>query len=297
VTLRRLAAAWLAAAPALAGAGAFPTRGGETGLLDVPDAGTAPLRGADLALEMGLRAGPGVDAALAPLPLSLVTGLASRAEVGFAARQCARPGDPKLGETLFSGALKLRLLDGGTIGPAVAVDVYADRFNLDPRVGARLILASSDAGRARLSAFGGAEGRASAPAGAGPTAGLAAAVGLGASGRVEAVADALAGPSGPMAGAALRYQLTGAVGFSLGLDWLPRDGGVRASVGIAIAARPPGARLAATAEEEAAAAPAPAAPAGPVFGDDRPRFRIRIAPRTEPGQLPPHEHDVPGAGR
>jgi hypothetical protein len=268
----------------------FPGRGGESGILDVPTADVLSPRSGTLASELSISRVPGtVGTTVSPLPLSVVTGVAKGLEAGVSLRHWGRPGDPAPTPTLFAGALKLHIADAAAFRPAIAVDAYVDRANANGTAGARAIATSPGLGRLRVSAFAGVDRLLDAPAGFGATGGLAGSVDL--ADRLDLAADAVLTRDGPMTGAALRWQLTPAMGVTFGCDWTPRDGGLRFGFGFAVAARP--ARRAAV----AAAAPTPApvfdtpakAPAAPQFTDDRPHFRMRLdlAPES-----PQREHFV-----
>ncbi|HET9597309.1 MAG TPA: hypothetical protein VFP65_17095 [Anaeromyxobacteraceae bacterium] len=283
--LPALALAVALAAPA-AGADRFPTRGGESGLLDVPDADTAPRGAGRIGLELGYakpRGGPGD---VAPLPLSLVTGFADRLEVGFALRQGGMPGDPQPSPTLFTGALKLRLADDTGWWPAFALDLYADRFTDGGVLGSRLIASTPQIGRVRLAGYAGVEGHGPNPPTVGPTAGFAMETAI--RRDMETVLEAVAGPRGPMVGGALRFGVFKNSGFSVGASWLPKDGGMRFSLGFAISSAPPKARRTLLAPEapKAKAAEAPRKPEEPVFADARPKFRLRVNSVTSPADAP-----------
>ncbi len=258
----------------------FPTRGGESGLLDVPSADSALPGGGLLGAEFGVQRIAGGPTDFGPLPLSLVTGLGRGVEAGFAVRQGGRPGDPRPSPTLFGGALKLHLRDSDGFSPALAVDLNADRINWDGVTGARAIASTARIGRVQFASYLGLE--AHGPGlDVGPTAGLASDLLLTA--KTDTVFEVTAGPRGPLVGGALRYALDPRVGLSFGVDWLPRDSGIRFNLGIAFAtfgAQPHVRR--------AAPPPAPAAetraPSAITFADDRPHFRLSmpaVAPSTE----------------
>jgi hypothetical protein len=273
------------AAPA-AGADRFPTRGGESGLLDVPDADTAPRGAGRLGLELGYakpRGGPGD---VAPLPLSLVTGFADGLEVGVALRQGGMPGDPQPSPSLFTGALKLRLADDTGWWPAFAVDVYADRFTDGGVLGSRLIASTPQIGRVRLAGYAGVEGHGPKPPTVGLTAGFAVETAI--RRDMEVVLEAVGGPRGPMMGGALRFGVLRNAGLSVGASWLPSDGGVRLSLGFAISSAPPKARRTLLAPEapKPKATEAPRKPEEPVFTDARPKFRLRLDTVTSPADAP-----------
>jgi hypothetical protein len=269
----------------------FPTRGGESGLLDVPDADTAPLGAGRIAAELVLDRARGGSGDVTPLPISLVTGFGRSLEVGLAARQWGMPGDPHPSPTLFTGAMKLRLVDDTGWWPAFAVDAYADRFNWRGVAGSRLIASTPEIGRVRLAGYVGAEAHGPRPLSLGPTAGLA--IEIIHRSNVETVFEGVAGPRGPIVGGALRWGLSSTVGLSIGASWLPSEGGLRVSLGLGIASSPPRARrtLLVAAPPKPTVAAAPKKPEEPTFADARPRFRLRLASAAPAGETGPrHVH-------
>lgn len=270
-------AAALAAAllPGIARAAPFPTRGGEVGLLDVPTADTAGTAGGLVGGELRLDRTPGQPAAVGPLPLSLVFGLSDRLDGGLAMREGGEPGDRAPAVLVFSAATKLRLHQASGLWPALAASVTLDSFNLGGVLGGRLVASTAEIGRLRFAAFAGAEGHGPRPVAVGPTAGLA--VSVTHRSDLETVLEATTSPRGPLVGGAFRWSVTPKVGVSLGLSWLPDQGGFRVSLGFGLAAAPPRRARPRAAPAEAPPAPPPAAPLGPTFLDDRPHFRMRIA--------------------
>ena len=259
----------------------FPTRGGESGLLDVPDAETVPRGSGRLGGELGLQRPRGGGGDVSPLPASLVTGFAERIEVGLAMRQGGMPGDPEPSPTLFTAAMKLRLLESAGWRPGVAMDAYLDRFNSGGVLGSRLAASTPPSGRIRLAGYLGAEGHGPRPVALGPTAGVAAAIVLGRD--LETVLEALTGPRGPVLGGALRWGLLPSFGMSLGATWLPSDGGLRFSLGFAVSSVPLETRPVPLAPEAAKpAAPADRVVEQPAFAEARPRFRLRMNTVTSP---------------
>jgi hypothetical protein len=255
----------------------FTGRAGESGILDVPTADVVGTRSGTLATELSLARVPGtVGTTVSPFPLSIVTGLGGGLEAGASFRHWGRPGDPAPTPTLFTGALKLHLADAAAFRPALAVDAYVDRANSHGTAGARALATTPVVGRLRLSAYAGVDRTLDAPASLGAVAGAAATIDL--RDRLDVALDAVLDRDGPMAGAALRWQLTQALGVSFGCDWLPRDGGLRVGLGFAVAARPPRrAAVAAEAPPPVLVFDAPVKPTGaPQFTDDRPHFRMRL---------------------
>jgi hypothetical protein len=293
VSLRTAVAIALAALSAPAAAtDVFPGRGGESGLLDVPTADAVAPGSGMLTSELNLSHVRGTRGmALSPFPLSVVTGVARGLEAGAALRQWGRPGDPAPTPTLFAAALKLHLADADALLPALAVDAYVDRANENRTGGARAIATTPQLGRARLSAFVGAEAL-SVGRGIGATAGVGASIEL--TPRLDVACDGLFTRDGALAGAALRWQLTHSVGVTLGGDWVPREGGLRVGIGFAVAARPARRQAAPTPPRPAPVvevAPKPA-PAARAFLDDRPRFRMRL---DLAGEQPQRAHLVASA--
>jgi len=261
---------------AAASASPFPTRQGEVGLLDVPTADTLGRTAGLVGAELRLDRAAGQPTTYGPLPVSLVFGLADRLDGGMAMREGGRPGDPRPSPLLFGAALKLRLLEASGYWPGLAVSTTADRFNDRGLAAARLVASTLDAGRIRLAAFAGAEGHGRGGLSVGATAGLA--VALLHRSDLETVLEATAGPQGALFGGAFRWSLTPKLGVSLGLSYLPRESATRVSLGFALAAAPRRSRPPPKAAPGPAAAVLPkAAPQGPAFLDDRPRFRMRIA--------------------
>jgi hypothetical protein len=277
--------------PTAALAGSFPTRQGESGLLDVPDAELIERRTGMVGLEIGFDHAPGTPDHFGPMPLSLGVGL-GRFEWAVSARESGYPGDPRPAPMLFATALKVGLLAPSGLRPGVAIDGYLDRFNDGGAGGGRLILSTGFIGPFRVAGFAGYEKR---PAGSsGLTAGLAA-VARHASGT-ELVVEGLTTPRGGLASAALRYELSQRVGIGLVGSYLPDDKEYRIALALGFHASP--VRRAAVAspaptvqvkEAEPEAEPALA------FGD-RPRFKLRIH-ATDPSRLgePRHRQYAPYA--
>lgn len=261
----------LVAAPA--GAASFPARSGETGILDVPDAETVGRAGGQIATEFRFDHVPGSPDDFGPLPLYVVMGLTPRLDLGATMREWGQPGDPRPSRLLFGTAAKLQLLAPDGLIPGVAVSTIFDRVNERSFAGARLAL-SLGGDTLKFAAFGGGETKDGRFDALGPTAGIAATVGL--PYDFQFAAEALTGPRGPNIGGALRAGVTRTMGISLGANYFPDDSAFRVSVILAFA--PAQQRV----PERAAAAKVPeesveAQPTGPRFTEDRPRFRLRIA--------------------
>jgi hypothetical protein len=281
----RIAAALLASA-GVARADPFPSRGGESGILDVPDAEVIGLGGGMLGGEVRLETAPGARAAAGPSPVAFVVGLGHGFEAGVFGREGGLPGDARPSPLLVGAALKLHLVDAAGALPALAVDAVVDRLDAARLGAARVVASTRRLGPLRLLAFGGLS-RPTSGAAAGASAGAAAIVSLPL--RVDAVGEALTGPAGALVGGGLRLALSERVALTAGAGWLPREGAVRASFGIGIVSPPPRRRRPAVEvarEEEAKPAePAPAvaaaAAASPPYADERPHFPLRLE-RGEP---------------
>jgi len=278
-------------AGAVSAADPFATRQGESGILDVPDAETAPVGGGRIAAELRADKAPGLYSSVGPLPLSLVTGLGRRSEFGFSMREWGAPGDPRPSPALFGVAAKLRLSDGSGAMPALAVDFVGDRVNWNGVYASRLIASTGLVGRLRFAAYAGAEVHGLRPASIGPTAGLAATF-LHRS-DLQTALEVAAGPRGALVGGAFRWMIRPTAGVSLGLTWLPGESGFRVSLGLSLASAPKTRGLApeaasadrpASGQEKSAAA---AKPTGPVFTDDRPRFRMTVHQSGTPSETGP----------
>jgi hypothetical protein len=274
----------LVASPSPAGAGNFPTRQGEAGLLDVPTAEVIERSTAMLGFELGWDHAPGTPDRFGPLPLSLGVGL-GRLELGVSARESGFPGDPRPAPMLFGTALKLSVLASSGWRPGLAVDGYLDRFNDNGVGGGRLILSTGQVGAVKLAGYAGYETQASGRSGL--AAGLAAQVrhrsGL------EAVLEAVRNPRGNLLGFAVRWDVSPRVGLSLGASYLPDEQGVRFAVGFGFhgvplrrgpAAAPPPVEQPVVVQEEAAPRLA--------FGD-RPMFKLKIR-TADPSRLGEPRH-------
>lgn len=267
---------------AAGGAVPFPTRQGEVGLLDVPSADVSEVGGGLMGGELRFDRTPGQPNAIGPLPLSLVFGLLNRVDGGFSMREGGFPGDRRSSTgLLFGSALKLQAFPASGSFPGAALSLTADRMNDLAVFGARLAASTADLGRIRFAAFAGAEGTAFSDLGA--TAGLAAAV-IHRS-DLETVVEAVYGPQGSLFAGAFRWAFTPKVGVSLGLSYLPRDSSLRVSLGFSMAAASTRRKKPGAVEAPKPVVEAKAAPKGPTFLDDRPRFRMRIASVTpgDPG--------------
>ncbi|HSN13434.1 MAG TPA: hypothetical protein VLT61_02305, partial [Anaeromyxobacteraceae bacterium] len=259
------------AAPA--GAQVFPSRSGEVGILDVPDAEVLGTGGGALAAEVRLDKVSGEPVDVGPLPLYTTAGITSRLDLGLTMREWGQPGDPHPASVAFGAAAKLQLTPPtGTI-PGFAVGFVADRINASPFYGLRLSSSTGRIGLVRAAAFLGAETHSDSFSVAGLTAGGAISVLL--PYRLEAVGEALVTPRGPNVGAGLRWQVTPTIAVGTSLNYLPDDDGVRFSAMLAFT--PPFKARAAIAEGKPSAAPGEEAPSALVLAlGDRPAFRLRI---------------------
>ncbi|WP_242392791.1 AgmX/PglI C-terminal domain-containing protein [Anaeromyxobacter oryzisoli] len=286
-------ATWFAAVLVLAlasraSAQVFPSRGGESGILDVPDAEVVGVANGKFAAEVGFDRVQGSSSSVGALPLYTVAGLGSKLEAGLTMRQWGQPSDPRPGRTVFGTAAKFQLLapDGGI--PGVAVSTVWDRFNDDGVFGARLTLSTrvNDTIPFRVAAFVGAELETTSSRDFGATAGLA--VSMPIVRKIDLVAQALTGPRGGKLGGAIRLGVTPTVGLSLGTDYFPGDDALRTVFGIAISpslkAKKPAEVSPKLAEQEEE--PTEAAPDARL-AEDRPHFRLRLrsAGATEPRSL------------
>ncbi len=289
--------------PAAAWANPFPTRGGETGILDVPDAETLGLGAGLVAGEMRLDHRSGGPTDLGPLPLSLVFGLGSGLDLGFSLREWGRPGDPSPSPLLVSTALKLQVARPQGLVPGIAAEALLERFNWKPSGGFRLAASTAPVGRFRLAAFAGYELHgAGVPVASGFAGGLALELAHG--NGFDTVVEGLAGPGGPELGAALRWAASPRAGAYAAATWIPDQSGWRLSVGFALRAPAPEPRRPAppAPAPEAPKPPEAAKPAAPVFRDERPRFRLRIPVVRVPGdpgeprhlQYAPFAAEAPG---
>jgi hypothetical protein len=259
-----------AAHPAMAGN--FPTRQGQSGLLDVPDAELIPARTALFGFELGYDHAPGAPDHAGPLPLSIGVGL-GRFEWAVSARQSGSPGDPRPAPMLFGTALKFGLLAPAGLRPGLAVDGYLDRFNLGGAGGGRLLLSTAFLGPFRAAAFGGYESQAAGSRG--PTAGLAATIRAAAG--VEAVLEGLTSPRGALYAAALRYDLNARIGLALIGSYQPDEKAYRIALAFGFRAAPPRRPVGPAAAPVAPppAAPPPEAEPALAFGE-RPAFRLKL---------------------
>ncbi len=286
--MTRLAAVGAALLAASAAAAApFPSRWGDSGILDVPDAEVAPRGAGSVGGEVRFDRVPGTPNEFGPLPLTLGTGLGF-AEIGLSMREWSRPGDPRPAPPLMAAALKTPILRPDPSRPAVALRLTLDRFNWHGTSGADAVFSTREVGRVRFAAFAGAEWGGT-TGGVGPRGGLAVQL-LHRSGT-EAVLQAIAGRDGAALGAALRWRLTRSVGVSFGGDWLPGENGIRMSLGFALASapsRPERPIPEAPSPEEQESRPVVEVPRGPTFLDDRPYFRLRIPMLAGPQAGPSH---------
>ncbi len=281
-----------------AGAQPFPTRGGESGLLDVPDAEVLGLGGGLLGAELRWDRGEGGPDAVGPSPLAAALGLGV-AELGLAFREGGAPGDPRPSALLFSSALKVRLAEARPRRPAIALDAVLDRANRDPVGLFRVVLSTLPGRPLRATAFVGGEIDDARPLEGGLTGGLAHSV---AHRTLEIVAQALAGPRGAVVGGAVRWTPRPTFGLSLGADWLPTESGVRVGLGMGFLSPAPPRPARKAPPPARPPAPAPrAAPTGPSFADERPRFRLRVREAQVPGEGEGRRHhggadDAPPVG-
>ncbi len=280
---------------ALAGPAAalpMPTRSGESGLLDVPDAEVQGLGGGLLGAELRVDRISGLPTRSGPLPLSAVGGLTNRLDIGLWMRQWGQPGDPTSEQVLFGAAAKLQLIRPAGFLPGLALDATLDRLNADPALGSRLILSTGQGKALRLAGFLGGETSFGVTR-AGLTYG--AALAFSPAKAIEAVLEGLDGPRGSSIGGALRWAATPTVGLQLSLTYLPKDDGFRLALGVGFGPRPraPEAAPAVTIEKPEA----PEAPTSAVAAyEDRPRFRLRLH-TFEPSTLgqPRHLQNAPYA--
>ncbi len=272
MSVRAIAAALALALLALpASAQTFPARSGETGILDVPDAETAGAHGGQLAAELRFDHRAGVHDEFGPLPLYAVTGLTDRLDLGLTLRESGQPDDPRPSRALFGAALKLQLLQGEGPFPSAALSAVFDRINGEGVYGARVSL-STNLSPLRLAAFAGGEAEVAGLRNAGPTAGLAASLGV--ARGVDLALEALTGPRGENVGAAVRWYDGKSFGLSVGGNYFPGDEGFRVAVTLAFASPRPR-RVVEVKPAEEGAAPEEIA-VGPRFLDDRPHFRLRV---------------------
>lgn len=290
MTLRTLAAVTLlSVASAAHAAPPFPTRYGESGLLDVPD---AEMLGAGVSAftgELRLDHAPGMPDQLGPFPLAFGTGM-GRWDLGVSMREGGRPGDPRPSALLFGAALKRSIIPPGFGLVPVAAELTLDRANRSPVGSARLVTSLGGSGAVRLAAYAGWE----AFGAVGPAAGAAVAFPL--PRDLEAVAQATAGPRGGLLGGAIRWAVTERLGASLGFDWLTREQGFRVSLAFSVRAVPerhlifvPAALKEKKEEEEPEEQKV-------AFLDDRPHFRLRIGVRALHLGAPGHEQFAPYSG-
>lgn len=268
--------------PSVATAGNFPTRQGESGLLDVPDAQIIERRTGMVGLEIGFDHAPGTPDRFGPMPLSLGVGL-GRFEWAVSARESGYPGDPRPAPMLFGTALKVGILAPAGARPGVAVDAYLDRFNQGGAGGGRLILSTGFVGPFRVAGYAGYEKQ---PTGSsGLTAGLAA-VARHASG-IEAVIEGITSPRGSLASAALRYDLNPRVGIGLVGSYLPDNKEYRIALAFGFRAVPAG-RAAVGAQAPVEARPAEPEAEPVIALGERPRFKLKIRTSDPSRQGEPH---------
>jgi hypothetical protein len=273
--MRRAATLVIVVVAAVARAGPFPARSGESGILGVPDAevldpGTFALSG-----ELAAREGRDPGDSVSPARLALVTGLGRRVEAGLSVHEDGTAGDRRRAAALFGAALKVGLWRPRGLVPGLALDATLDRINLE-RVGTvRLIGSIGRVGPLRLSGYVGAvaSGLRSEP---GLGRGVAASLG---SGTLEIAADMTSGPEGRRVGAALRWMRSPKLGVAVGVGYTPGHGLAEVTLAIALAAAPPRSPAPDAREENARPArdlaPAPAPRGTREFPTDRPRFPVK----------------------
>jgi hypothetical protein len=275
----------LVAWPALSLASSFPTRQGESGLLDVPDAQLTERRTGTVGLELGFDHAPGRPDHFGPMPLSIGVGL-GRFEWAVSARESGFPGDTRPAPMLFGTAVKVGLFEATGRRPGVAFDAYLDRFNLNGAGGGRLILSTGAAGPLRLTGFAGYERQAHGASGL--TAGLAGSARH--SSGLEVVLEALTTPRGELAAAAVRYDLNERLGVGLVTSYLPGDKEFRIALAFGFHAlpsrrAPTGSPLPPLPSTE----PRPPEPEPSLALEDRPHFRLKIR-AADPARLGEPRH-------
>ncbi len=140
------------------GASIYPTREGETGMLDVPDAEVLPRGIALFGGELRWDHASGVKDEIGPFPLSLVSGL-GRIDLGLSIRQGGRPGDPRPSPALFSFNAKHQVVSpNGTGMPVgIAAQLVFDRVNERLAIGGRVVASTPMRNGFRLAGYLGAE--------------------------------------------------------------------------------------------------------------------------------------------
>ncbi len=267
-----LLAGLVTAAPAAAQP--FPTRSGELGVLDVPDAEIVGIGGSALAAELRVDRVAGQPIEGGPLPLSAVAGMGNDLDVGLYVREWGQPGDQRPARVVFGGRAKRQLVIPARTRPGLAVSAGVDRANGTAIVDTRVIGSTASLGGFRVLAFVGGEAQPRALSGLRPTYGAAVAAAL--SPRLTGMAEALGGPRGANLGAGLSWLLRPTMGLSVSANYFPGDAGLRMSVGFAYATAVRRARedpplVKAVAEEEDLPV------ARKATWEDRPRFRLRLA--------------------
>jgi hypothetical protein len=265
-------AALLWAAPATAQV-LFPTRSGESGILDVPDAEVLPRYLALLGAELGVTGATGARTDVGPMPIYAAGGFTPWLESGLTLRQGGQPGDPRPARMLFGGAAKLQFFKPHERVPGFALDATIDRVGAGPVLGSRLISSIRwPEGALRLSGYVGVESEVSGK-NTGVTWGGALAAGVGR--NADLVLEGFGGPRGESVGGAIRWRATATTCISLGYNYLLKEEGYRVSLGFGFGPQPTRREPepTAAAPEEA---PSPLPQAAVAFAEDRPRFRLKL---------------------
>jgi hypothetical protein len=262
-----------------AGAQDYPTRSGELGILDVPDAEIAGANRGGLGLELRFDKQPTETGQVGALPAYLVSGVNKGFDLGFSVREGGMPGDPIPSDLLFGFAGKLQLLQSKPGFPGAALSLVLDRVNRAMVSGARLAL-SMPIQTLRIAAYGGFEVEPKGFQHAGATVGVAMALPF--LTRFEIAGEAFTGPRGPDFGGALRWNVSRSTGLSVNVNHLPWDHLTRYSIGLAFSTPRPKVRQDAPEEQTLVAAAAPTEKT-PKFLDDRPHFRLRMSPLVPGG--------------
>ncbi len=265
------AAAALSAAPAAAQH--FPTRAGEAGLLDVPDAEALGPGNGLLGAELRWDHVPGKPDDYGPLPLSVAAGVLPRLDLGLSMREGGQAGDARPSRMTFGAAAKLQLLAPAEGRPGLALSLGLDRFSRDPVAAARLAASLGLWKRLKLAAFVGGEAPVDAFSKPGLTWGAALLVRT--PGLTEMVLEGLDGPRGRNLGGAFRWHFAPTAGAGVGFNYFPDEKGWRISLLLGLG---PAAKKAAPVPAEVKpmeAAPEPEAALASSW-DDRPHFRLKI---------------------
>ncbi|MBI4821716.1 MAG: hypothetical protein HY791_35980 [Deltaproteobacteria bacterium] len=262
----------------------FPSRFGETGILDVPHAEPTAFAGGGISI--GARAD---GSGLTPSPVAINLGLGWGLELGLSWRQGGQVGDGAPAPTLFASALKLALAPPVGYQPGFAVDLLVDRLNASPSVGGRMIASTEAMERLRLAAYvGGASS--DGPVLFRPVGG--AAVSLALVGPLELAGQVTFHPKGQKASGALRFNVTALAGLALGGDW-QSERGWAGFVNLSFHAPSPHRRVRRPPAPPPIAAPPPSVVPTPQFRDPQPRLRFRISPSRVPGEERPRHWPYP----